>query len=178
MRFPLIPAFLFSLLIALCLAAGTWMTEGSLLKAYRGILESRFAIALDRAAAGATHAAALGVGLDSQEETLGAALRRELDLDPGILGMAVDDARDRRLYGAGAVPEPAPPGTLRQTLLDDLGLPIGRILLRYDPRALASPAAEIRRGMRGHAAPIVAGAALLGLLAALMLHGGRAGAGR
>ncbi|WP_323029521.1 MFS transporter [Castellaniella defragrans] len=178
MRFPLIPAFLFSLLIALCLAAGTWMTEGSLLKAYRGILESRFAIALDRAAAGATHAAALGVGLDSQEETLGAALRRELDLDPGILGMAVEDARGRRLYGAGAVAEPAPPGTLRQTLLDDLGLPIGRILLRYDPRALASPAAEIRHGMRGHAAPIVTGAALLGLLAALMLHAGRAGAGR
>jgi predicted MFS family arabinose efflux permease len=178
MRFPLIPAFLFSLLIATCLAAGTWMTEGSLLKAYRGILESRFAIALDRAAEGATHAASLGVGLDSQEDTLGAALRRERALDPAILGMAVQDARGRRLYGEGAVPDPVPSGTLRQTLLDDLGLPFGQILLRYDPRALAAPSAEIRRDMRRHAVPVVAGAALLGLLAALALRTRRADAGR
>ncbi|WP_368643798.1 MFS transporter [Castellaniella ginsengisoli] len=178
MRFPLIPAFLFSLLIAACLAAGAWMTEGSLLKAYRGILESRFAIALDRTAEGAMHAASLGVSLDSQEGTLGAALRRERALDADILGMAVQDARGRRLYSEGAMPEPAPPGTLGQTLLDDLGLPAGRILLRYDPRALEVPSAAIRQDMRGHALPVVAGAALLGLLAALALRAGRAGRGR
>ncbi|MHA3904775.1 MFS transporter [Castellaniella sp. WN] len=173
MRFPLIPAFLSGLLIAACLAAGAWMTEGSLLKAYRSILESRFAIALDRAAEGATHAASLGVSLDSQEETLGAALRRELVLEPDILGMAVQDARGRRLYGEGPVPDPSPPGVLRRALLDDLGLPIGQILLRYDPRALESPSAEIRRDMRGHAVPVVAGVALLGFLAALALRAGR-----
>ncbi|WP_368647466.1 MFS transporter [Castellaniella ginsengisoli] len=178
MRFPLIPAFLFSLLIAACLAAGAWMTEGSLLKAYRGILESRFAIALDRTAEGAMHAASLGVSLDSQEGTLGAALRRERALDADILGMAVQDAQGRRLYSEGAMPEPAPPGTLGQTLLDDLGLPAGRILLRYDPRALEVPSAAIRQDMRGHALPVVAGAALLGFLAALALRAGRAGRGR
>ncbi len=178
MRFPLIPAFLFSLLVAACLAAGAWMTEGSLLKAYRGILESRFAIALDRTAEGATHAASLGVDLDSQEDTLGAALRRERTLDADILGMVVQDARGRRLYGDGLVPEPAPPGTLGQTLLDDLGLPAGRILLRYDPRALDIPSAEIRRDMRRHALPVAAGAALLGFLAALALRAGRGGRGR
>lgn len=173
MRFPLIPAFLFGLLIAACLAAGVWMTEGSLLKAYRGILESRFAIALDRAAEGATHAASLGVSLDSQEETLGAALRRERALDPDILGMAVQDARGRRLYGEGLVPDPTPSGTLRKTLIDDLGLPFGQILLRYDPRALETPAAEIRRDMRRQAWPVTAGAAVLGFLAALALRAGR-----
>ncbi|MGB7525182.1 MAG: hypothetical protein WA923_12705, partial [Castellaniella sp.] len=158
MRFSLVPACLFGLLIAACLAAGAWMTEGSLLKAHRGLLESRFAIALDRAAEGATHAASLGVGLESQEDTLGAALRRERALDPDILGMAVQDALGRRLYSEGAVPDPAPPGTLEKNLLDDLGLPFGRVLLRYDPRALEAPAAEIRRDMRGHALPVVAGA--------------------
>lgn len=178
MRFPLIPAFLFSLLIAACLAAGAWMTEGSLLKAYRGILESRFDIALDRVAEGATHAASLGVGLESQEATLGAALRRERALDADILGMAVQDAQGRRLYGDGLLPDPAPPGTLGQNLLDDLGLPAGRILLRYDPRALEAPSAEIRQDMRRHALPVVAGAALLGLLAALALRAGRDGRGR
>lgn len=174
MRFPLIPACLFGLLIVVCLAAGAWMTEGSLLKAHRGLLESRFAIALDRAAEGATHAASLGVGLESQEEALGAALRRERALDPDILGMAVQDAQGRRLYGEGVVPDPAPPGTLGQTLLDDLGLPFGRILLRYDSRALDAPAAEIRRDMRRHVLPVVAVAALLGFLAALALRAGRA----
>lgn len=178
MRFPLIPAFLFSLLIAACLAAGAWMTEGSLLKAYRGILESRFAIALDRVAEGATHAASLGVGLESQDATLGAALGRERALDADILGMAVQDAQGRRLYGDGLLPDPAPPGTLGQTLHDDLGLPSGRILLRYDRRALEAPSAEIRQDMRRHALPIVAGAAFLGLLAALALRAGRDGRGR
>ncbi|MGB3277469.1 MAG: MFS transporter [Castellaniella sp.] len=178
MRFPLIPAFLFSLLIAACLAAGAWMTEGSLLKAYRGILESRFAIALDRTAEGAMHAVSLGVSLDSQEGTLGAALQRERALDADILGMAVQDARGRRLYSDGAVPETAPPGTLGQTLLDDLGLPAGRILLRYDLRALEVPSAAIRQDMRGHALPVVAGATLLGFLAALALRAGRVGRSR
>src|SRR5690606_12335140 len=132
----------------------------------------------DRTAEGAMHAASLGVSLDSQEGTLGAALRRERALDADILGMAVQDAQGRRLYSEGAMPEPAPPGTLGQTLLDDLGLPAGRILLRYDPRALEVPSAASRQDMRGHALPVVAGAALLGFLAALALRAGRAGRGR
>jgi len=131
MRFPLVPAFLFSLLIAVCLSAGAWMTEGSLLKAYRGILESRFAIALDRTAEGAMHAASLGGSLESQEGTLGAALRRERALDADILGMSVQDARGRSLYGDGLLPEPASPGTLGRDLIDDLGLPAGRILFGF-----------------------------------------------
>ncbi|WP_043680312.1 MFS transporter [Castellaniella defragrans] len=178
MRFPLVPAFLFSLLIAVCLSAGAWMTEGSLLKAYRGILESRFAIALDRTAEGAMHAASLGVSLESQEGTLGAALRRERALDADILGMSVQDARGRSLYGDGLLPEPASPGTLGRDLIDDLGLPAGRILLRYDTRALEIPSVEIRQAMRGHAVPIVAGGALLGFLAAWALRVGRDGRGR
>ena len=177
MRSSLIPAFLFSVLIALCLAVGTWMTEGALLKAYRGILESRFAIALDRVAEGATHAAALGVALDSQEDTLGAALRRELQLDPDIAGMAVEDTRGQRLHDAGSVSDPVPADALHQTMLDDLGLPIGRIVLQYDPAVLASPSADIRDALRGHAGPVVAGAALLGLLAVLLLRVGRSDAG-
>lgn len=168
MRNALPTAILLSLLIVVCLAAGTWMTDSSLRHAYRNLVESRLSIALERVSSSAEHAAALGIDL-AEQETLDALMQTELHLDPNILSMAVDDPHGQPLHRQGASEIDQTETLISRALRDDVGMVVGRARLHYDPSALTGPSSILHAAMLEFAVPLIIGAAALTFLMVLLI---------
>ncbi|MEP9352958.1 hypothetical protein ABLE93_05085 [Xanthobacter sp. KR7-65] len=168
----------FALIAAACVAFGAYFSYVTLLNAHRSVVEARFGIAAQRVVDVAEQAASLGIALPAQQALTGM-LEREARIEQAIRSLDLTDEHGIVLFSS----DPARIGRdtahddgrdLARPVRNDIGEPIGRVVLRYDPKVLANGAAALGDDLERIALPTLlwAGAATLviGLLLAAALR--------
>lgn len=168
----------FALIAAACVAFGAYFSSVTLVNAYRSAVEARFAVTAARVAAVVERASSLGISLPAQT-TLPALLEREAGIEPALLSIDLVDERGAVVFSTvptrvGTVAEKAPPHTVQKAALNDFDVPIGRVVMRYDPQVLATGEAALQQDLWRIAWPALVGACgatiAIGLLLAVALR--------
>jgi len=168
----------FALIAAACVAFGAYFSSVTLVNAYRSAVESRFAVTAERLAGVVERAASLGIALPAQD-TLPGLLAREARIEPALLSIDLLDERGTVVFSSdaarmGGASEKAPLHAVRRPVLNDFNLPIGQVVMRYDPRVLALGEAHLRADLWQLAWPALIGACCatvaVGLLLAVALR--------
>ncbi|WP_454917816.1 hypothetical protein [Xanthobacter sediminis] len=168
----------FALIAAACVAFGAYFSTVTLVNAYRSAVESRFAVTAERLAGVVEGAASLGIALPAQA-TLPDLLEREARIEPALLSIDLLDERGTVVFSSesarvGTASEKAPPHAVRRAVLNDFNLPIGQVVMRYDPKVLAAGETHLRADLWDLAWPALAGACFatvaVGLLLAVALR--------
>lgn len=168
----------FALIAAACVAFGAYFSTVTLVNAYRSAVESRFAVTAERLAGVVERAASLGIALPAQA-TLPDLLGREARIEPALLSIDLLDERGVVVFSSdaarvGSASEKAPPHAVHRAVLNDFNLPIGRVVMRYDPQVLAAGEEHLRADLWELAWPALAAACCatvaVGLLLAVALR--------
>ncbi|MFK8252751.1 hypothetical protein [Ancylobacter terrae] len=159
---------LFAVLVAACVAFGGYFAYGTLVGAYRDVLQSRFAISTERIAAAAERAGALGIALRSQT-TLPALLAQEAGLDPLVRRIEVHDEARQRLFSSDAGGGAAGGIALARPIRTDTGRVAGEVVLVYDPVGVEVGAAALWDRVRFYTLLAVVFAVVATLAAGLAL---------
>ncbi|NBC31558.1 MAG: hypothetical protein GVY13_02665 [Alphaproteobacteria bacterium] len=181
---------LFAVIAGLALALGAYMTFSGVRGAYLDLIDSRMAMVAEDV--GTVVEAAVSVGIPPAEQvTLPALLDRQAEADPLIRAIEVRSPDGAVLFGSAAGPAPdtanggedpgagaVPPFHVARPVLNDFGVAVADIRVRYDSTVPGARIAAFGRGVLADAVPAGIAAALAGSLAAMLvlsrLHG-RAG---
>lgn len=163
----------FALIAAACVAFGAYFSSVTLGNAYRSAVEARFAVTAERLAAVVERAASLGIALQAQT-TLTGLLEAEARIEPALRSIDLVDEHNVVVFSSvptrvGQTLEAAPAHTVRRTALNDLEVPIGRVVMRYDPATLEAGGETLRADLWRIAWPALAGACLATIAVGLLL---------
>lgn len=134
---------------AATLLAGGQLTENTLRTAQQEAFSARFELLAQRAASAAEHALALGVPL-APGTPLDRLLAREAALEPALRAFAVHSVQDEPLLAAplpAAAADIGAAAQLRVPIRNDLGQPVGAVLLRYDDGAVRAAQQRLHQGV-------------------------------
>ena len=169
---------LFAVIAGLSLALGSYMTFSGVRGAYLDLIESRMAMVAEDVGTVVESAVSLGIA-PPEQVTLPALLQRQAEADPLILGLAVLGPDGAVLFGSAPGPvndepvndEPATDGQLvvARPVLNDFGVTVAQIRIRYDGTPPSAQVAAFGRGVLADAVPLGLGAALAGSLAAMLV---------
>ena len=169
---------LFAVIAGLSLALGSYMTFSSVRGAYLDLIASRMTMVAEDVGTVVESAVSLGIA-PPEQVTLPALLRRQAEADPLILGIAVLGPDGAVLFGT--VPDPAIEGAratpapddgqlaLVRPVLNDFGVTVAQIDIRYDGTQPNAGVAAFGRGVLADAIPLGLGAAVAGSLAAMLV---------
>lgn len=169
---------LFAIIAGLSLALGSYMTFSGVRGAYLDLIDSRMAMVAEDVGTVVESAVSFGIA-PPEQVTLPALLRRQAEADPLILGIAVLGPDGATLFGStpGAVidgPGIDGPGIEGQLVvvrpvLNDFGVTVAQIEIRYDGTQPTASVAAFGRGVLTDAVPFGLAAALAGSLAAMLV---------
>ncbi|WP_238119659.1 MULTISPECIES: hypothetical protein [unclassified Xanthobacter] len=165
----------FALIAAACVAFGTYFANATLSGAYGTAVEARFKVTATRISSIIERAASLGIAVPVQR-TLTEVLRREARLEADLISIDIADERGAIVFSSapervGQVADAAAPHQVVSLVRNDFDAIIGRVIMRYDPRALAMVADEIHGALWAVAWPTLAGAVVATILVGAVLAG-------
>lgn len=172
---------LFAVIAGLSLALGAYMTFSGVRGAYLDLIESRMAMVAGDVGTVVESAVSLGIP-PSEQVTLPALLARQAEADPLIQGIIVRGPDGAVLFGSAAAPvieggttgrEPDAEGqgvpAVARPVLNDFGVTVAHIQVRYDATLPGARVAAFGRGVLSDAVPAGLAAALAGSLAAMLV---------
>lgn len=168
----------FALIAAACVAFGAYFSSVTLLNAHRHTVEARFAYTAERLVAVVERAAALGIALPAQT-TVASLLEQEARIEPALLSIDLVDEHGTVIFSSdshrlGRAEGATPAYAVSRVARNDFDVPIGRVVMRYDPRVLDAGAEALRVDLWRIGWPVLLAAAgataAVGLLLALALR--------
>lgn len=166
----------FAVIIGFAMALAAYMNFSGVRSAYLDLIRSRMAMTADGIANDISTANALGIRL-TEQTTLSELLRRQAATDPLTLsidvaadgGKVVFSSDDARIATADTAAADSHAFREEQRIVNDLGEPVGRVIVRLDRVAMDAEIGKLRFDILNGAVPAGLGAVAAGSLICLLL---------